>query len=135
MNYMERHDVYTLQKVFDIGPSFLELNSSCSTFFNPLLIPCISSARNFNWIWIIIIHVSASKNTVCVNTMKLMAPKESKPLLLALGQQDHWRSLKLLEVYLIEPICKHNIEDYHSFQLQASPNCSTIKPIQQIIPT
>lgn len=40
----------TLWKVSDMGPSFSASVNSCSTFSNPLLIACISSARVFNCI-------------------------------------------------------------------------------------
>ena len=40
----------TFRKTSDTGPSFSEATSSCLTFSNPLIIACISSAKDFNCI-------------------------------------------------------------------------------------
>jgi hypothetical protein len=42
---------YTLRKTSDTGPSFSDAASSCLTFSSPLIIACISSAKDFNCIW------------------------------------------------------------------------------------
>lgn len=40
----------TLRKTSETGPSFSEAANSCLTFSNPLIIACISSAKDFNCI-------------------------------------------------------------------------------------
>ena len=42
----------TLRKISETGPSLSEATSSCLTFSNPLIIACISSAKDFNCIYI-----------------------------------------------------------------------------------
>ena len=44
----------TLQNFSDTGPSFSEAVNSCTTFSSPLLMACISSARYFNCICMVI---------------------------------------------------------------------------------
>lgn len=41
----------TLRKTSDTGPSFSDAASSCLTFSSPLIIACISSAKDFNCIY------------------------------------------------------------------------------------
>lgn len=41
----------TLRKVSDTGPSFSEAANSCFTFSKPLIMACISSAKDFNCIY------------------------------------------------------------------------------------
>lgn len=53
-NYEEKNSrqkrLYTLRKTSDTGPSFSDAASSCLTFSSPLIIACISSAKDFNCI-------------------------------------------------------------------------------------
>lgn len=41
----------TLRKVSDTGPSFSEAANSCFTFSKPLIMACISSAKDFSCIY------------------------------------------------------------------------------------
>lgn len=42
------NESFTLLKLCEIGPSFSDKDSSCTTFSSPLFIACISSARYFS---------------------------------------------------------------------------------------
>jgi len=89
---------YTLRNFSETGPSFSEVDSSLKNFSNPLLMACISSAKNFNCIWIEITNFSQEVATLQSFLNDSHQKQIRIPLMQAPSWQGHWKNLKLLGV-------------------------------------
>ena len=76
----------------ETGPSFSDIDSSCTTISSPLLIACISSATNLSWICF-----DFRSQRVQVKNLSQWNLR-SVPLLLVQYYQDPSRNLKALEL-------------------------------------